>query len=58
MSLILYHDEEQKRAAELSKKREAQERKEVLITEIAKAGPFYAAEEYVLSTMQNNNNLL
>lgn len=47
MSLILHHDEEQKRAAELSKKREAQERNEVLTTEIAKAGPFYPAEEYV-----------
>lgn len=46
MSLILHHDEEQKRAAELSKKREAQERNEVLTTEIAKAGPFYPAEDY------------
>lgn len=45
MSLILYHDEEQKRIAELSKKREAQERNETLITEIRQAGKFYPAEE-------------
>lgn len=45
MSLILYHDEEQKRMAEISMKREAQERNEQLITEIAPAGAFYPAEE-------------
>ncbi|CAH1128713.1 unnamed protein product [Ceutorhynchus assimilis] len=46
MSLILYHDEEQKRIAELDIKIEAGKRNEKLITEIAKAGPFYPAEDY------------
>jgi len=46
MSLILYHDEEQKRIAELDIKVEAGKRNEKLITEIAPAGPFYPAEDY------------
>lgn len=45
MSLILYHEEEQKRIAELDIEVEAGKRNEKLITEIAPAGPFYPAEE-------------
>lgn len=46
MSLILYHDDEQKRVAELEIKVEAGKRNEKLITEVAPAGPFYPAEDY------------
>ncbi|KAG5887831.1 hypothetical protein JTB14_022689 [Gonioctena quinquepunctata] len=46
MSLILYHSEEQKLAAEVSLKKEQHQRKEQLRTEIAPAGPFYPAEDY------------
>lgn len=45
MSLILYHDDEQKTLGEASIKTEEQKRNTKLITEIAPAGPFYPAEE-------------
>lgn len=45
MSLILYHNEEQKKIAEQSMDREAKKRNEKLITEIAPAREFYPAEE-------------
>lgn len=45
MSLILYHDDEQKKISEDSMKREAEERKEHLITEVRLAKEFYSAEE-------------
>lgn len=45
MSLILYHDEEQKKTAEKSMKDVAGKCGEKLITTIAAAGPFYPAEE-------------
>lgn len=45
MSLILYHNEDQKRIAEISLKKEAHKRNAKLVTEIAPAGPFYPAEE-------------
>jgi len=45
MSLILYHEEEQKRIAELDIEVEAGKRNEKLVTEIAPAGAFYPAEE-------------
>jgi len=44
---IFYHDEEQRRLAEASKKAvQAKFAPRVVYTEIVKAGPFYAAEEY------------
>ncbi|XP_060535357.1 peptide methionine sulfoxide reductase isoform X2 [Cylas formicarius] len=46
MSLILYHDEEQKRVSELSIKIEAGKRNDKVLTELAPAGPFYQAEDY------------
>lgn len=47
MSLILYHNEEQKEYAMASIKRERVNRvPEIINTEIAIAGLFYAAEEY------------
>ncbi|KAL3276257.1 hypothetical protein HHI36_020972 [Cryptolaemus montrouzieri] len=46
MSLILYHDEDQKHMAEISLKKEAHRRNEQLITTIAPAGIFYPAEDY------------
>lgn len=47
MSLILYHNEEQKEIALASIKEEKVQRApEKIITELAKAGPFYPAEEY------------
>ena len=45
MSLILKHDEKQRRTAELEIKVEAGKRNEKLVTEVAPAGPFYPAEE-------------
>lgn len=46
MSLILHHSEEQKRVAENSIEEERVRRApEKIITEIAKSGPFYPAEE-------------
>ncbi|KAK9881616.1 hypothetical protein WA026_016488 [Henosepilachna vigintioctopunctata] len=46
MSLILYHDEDQKRMAEISLKKEAHKRNENLTTTILPAGKFYPAEDY------------
>ncbi|XP_044735002.1 peptide methionine sulfoxide reductase-like [Chrysoperla carnea] len=46
MSLILYHDEEQKQLATQSLKEEAAKSSEELITEIIPAGAFYPAEDY------------
>lgn len=46
MSLILYHDEDQKMSAmESMEKERAQRAPEKIITEIAAAGPFFPAEE-------------
>lgn len=45
--MILYHDEEQKAAAEASYKVMKERCKEPLRTEIAPAGVFYPAEELV-----------
>ena len=47
-SAIFYHDENQKAAAEASKKRldESGHFGDPIVTEIAAAGPFYRAEEY------------
>lgn len=49
MSLILYHDDDQRQTAELSMKKQAEACKEKLITVLAPAGPFYPAEEYELT---------
>jgi peptide-methionine (S)-S-oxide reductase len=45
-SAIFYHDEAQRRAAEVSKRKLAAERGWAIVTEIVPAGPFYRAEEY------------
>lgn len=45
MSLILYHDDDQKRIAEISLKKEKHKHSDELVTEIAPAGAFYPAEE-------------
>lgn len=45
MSLILYHDEEQKISAEKSRDHEQRERNEQLITKIKEFQKFYPAEE-------------
>lgn len=45
MSLILYHDEEQKMIAEKSKDQEQRERGETFVTEIKPFEKFYPAEE-------------
>lgn len=45
LSLILYHNDEQKDIAEKSMKKQAELQNEQLITELKSAGPFYAAEE-------------
>ncbi|XP_043504786.1 peptide methionine sulfoxide reductase isoform X1 [Polistes fuscatus] len=46
MSLILYHDEEQKMIAEKSKDHEQRERRETFLTEIRPFDKFYPAEDY------------
>lgn len=45
MSLILYHDEEQKLQAEKSREQEQWKRGEIFVTEIQKFSKFYPAEE-------------
>lgn len=46
MSIIFYHNEEQKRLSKISKDEEQIKRKpEVIATEIRKASTFYPAEE-------------
>lgn len=45
MSIILYHDDDQKKIAEKSREDEAIKRNEKLITDIRPAGQFYPAEE-------------
>lgn len=45
ISLILYHDEEQKQLAESMKAAEEIKAKAYFVTEIRPAGPFYPAEE-------------
>lgn len=45
MSLILYHDEEQRLQAEKSREQEQRKRGEIFVTEIKKFTKFYRAEE-------------
>jgi len=45
MSLILYHDEEQRLQAEKSREQEQRKRGEVFVTKIEKFTKFYSAEE-------------
>ena len=45
-SVIFYHSEEQRRAAEASKEAEAQRHSQPIVTEIAPASEFYPAEDY------------
>lgn len=55
-SAIFYQDEEQKRAAEKSKKELAESDKysSPIVTEIVKAEPFYRAEEYHQRYLEKN----
>ncbi|XP_011871037.1 PREDICTED: peptide methionine sulfoxide reductase isoform X1 [Vollenhovia emeryi] len=46
MSLILYHDEEQRLLAEKSREQEQRKRGEVFVTEIKQFTKFYPAEDY------------
>ncbi|CAK9830812.1 Peptide methionine sulfoxide reductase [Anthophora retusa] len=46
MSLILYHDEEQKSLAEKSREQEQHKRTDLVLTEIRKFEKFYLAEDY------------
>ncbi|XP_076244505.1 methionine sulfoxide reductase A isoform X2 [Calliopsis andreniformis] len=46
MSLILYHDEEQKLLAEKSREQEQRKRTDLVLTEIRKFEKFYPAEDY------------
>lgn len=45
MSLILYHDEEQKLLAEKSREQEQYKHTDLILTEIRKFEKFYLAEE-------------
>ncbi|XP_076636601.1 methionine sulfoxide reductase A isoform X2 [Colletes latitarsis] len=46
MSLILYHDEEQKLLAEKSRERQQRKRSDLVLTEIRRFEKFYPAEDY------------
>jgi len=46
MSIVFYHDEEQKRLAMQTKEREEARRQAVIVTEIVPASQFYLAEDY------------
>lgn len=45
MSLVLYHDDEQRLLAEKSREQEQRKRGEVFVTEIKKFTNFYPAEK-------------
>ncbi|XP_031837533.1 methionine sulfoxide reductase A isoform X4 [Nomia melanderi] len=46
MSLILYHDDEQKLLAEKSREQEQRKRTDLILTEVRKFEKFYSAEDY------------
>jgi peptide-methionine (S)-S-oxide reductase len=48
MSIIFYHDQEQKMLAEKTLKEEAKKHSDPVLTTILPATTFYDAEEYVL----------
>ena len=59
MSIIFYHDEEQKRTAEASKAREAARRGQEIVTPILPAPEFYRAEDYHQKhSLRNRNEFL
>jgi len=45
-SVIFYHSEEQRRAAEVSKAAQAGNFSDPIVTEISAAGPYYSGEQY------------
>ncbi len=55
-SIILYRDEQQKRAAEASMQKAAKRFSDPIVTEISKLGTFYLAEKYHQDYFQNNRN--
>ena len=55
-SIILYHDENQKRMAEESKKRAQADFRHPIVTEIVPMKTFYPAEDYHQQYFDNNSN--
>jgi peptide-methionine (S)-S-oxide reductase len=55
-SIILYHDEKQKQAAETSKKAAASQFRDPIVTEIAPLTKFYKAEGYHQNYYNDNSN--
>lgn len=55
-SIILYHDEQQKKAAEASKKAAAPQFPDPIVTEIVPLTKFYKAEKYHQNYFNNNPN--
>ena len=53
-SVIFYHNEQQKKLAEQSKKSQKQKYAKPIVTEIAKAKEFYRAEEYHQKYLEKN----
>jgi peptide-methionine (S)-S-oxide reductase len=56
-SVIMYHDEAQKKAAEKSKNAAAPKFKEKIVTEIVPLKKFYVAEDYHQDYFRNNPNV-
>lgn len=54
MSAIFYHDEEQKKEAELTKADHQKKVKSPIVTKILPAKTFYDAEKYVNYTVYQN----
>ncbi len=53
-SVIFYHSEEQKKAAEASRDRAQADFRDPIVTEITPAGPFWKAEDYHQDYYRNN----
>jgi len=56
-SVIFYHNENQKKTAENSKKKQQSKKYRTIVTEITKASEFYKAEEYHQSYLKKQGKI-